>query len=68
LAELAAGLDVRTTLSGTYSGHSLRSGAASAVYSLGSPVEVVADFFTHRSVATTLRHYIAVRYRATAEA
>jgi len=68
LAELAARLDLRPPLGGTYSGHSLRSGAASAAYSLGFPVEVVADWCTHRSVATTLRDYNAVRYRATAEA
>jgi len=68
LAELAARINLRPPLGGTYSGHSLRSGAASAAYSLGFPVVVVADLCTHRSVATTLRHYISVRFRAAAEA
>jgi len=68
LSELLARLDVSPPLGGSYSGHSLRSGAASAAYSLGFPVEVVADLCAHRSVHTTLRYYIAVRFRATRQA
>ena len=68
LAELLARLDVSPPLGASYSGHSLRSGAASAAYSLGFPVEVVADLCAHRSVQTTLRYYIAVHFRTTRQA
>jgi len=58
LAELLTRLDVSPPLGVAYSGHSLRSGAASAAYSLGFPVEVVGDLGTHKSTATTLRLHI----------
>jgi len=65
LAELLARLNVSPPLGGAYSGQSLRSGAASAAFSLGFSVEVVADLCAHNSTATTLRYCIAVRFRAT---
>jgi len=55
LAQLLARLNMSPPLGSAYSGHSLRSGAASAASSLGFSVEVFADLCAQKSTSTTMR-------------
>lgn len=59
---------VHVPLGCIYQGHSLRSGAATAAYSIGVPLPKVAEMLGHSSMEVTMRSYVKWRFRATPEA
>jgi len=68
LRRLLGLVPVPVTLGGIYQGHSLRSGAATAAYSIGVPLPMVAEMLGHSSMEVTMRSYVKSRFRATPEA
>lgn len=61
-------MPVHLPLGGIYQGHSLRSGAATAAYSIGVPLPMVVEMLGHSSTEVNMRSYVKSRFRATPDA